>query len=76
MRQICFCGVVMNTHPNTTTIPIASTARLVKVPQAAEMLSLSIPTLRRLIKRGEIRVNRKTRHCLIPISEVERFASF
>ncbi len=39
------------------------------------MLALSIPTLRRLIKRGEIRVNRKTRHCLIPISEIERFAA-
>lgn len=39
------------------------------------MLALSIPTMRRLIKRGEIRVNRKTRHVLIPRSEIERFAA-
>jgi excisionase family DNA binding protein len=65
----------MNTPQHNNTTPAGISARLVKVPQAAEMLALSIPTLRRLIKRGEIRVNRKTRHCLIPISEVERFAS-
>lgn len=60
-------------HTPTQSRPSATI--LVKVPQAAEMLALSIPTLRRLIKRGEIRVNRKTRHCLIPISEIERFAA-
>jgi excisionase family DNA binding protein len=65
----------MTTQTNTHKASAVFSARLVKVPQAAEMLALSIPTLRRLIKRGEIRVNRKTRHCLIPISEIERFAS-
>jgi excisionase family DNA binding protein len=65
----------MNKHQHTNTTPAGLSARLVKVPQGAEMLALSIPTLRRLIKRGEIRVNRKTRHCLIPISEIERFAA-
>ena len=65
----------MRHFKTTTTVPAAISARLVKIPQGAEMLSLSIPTLRRLIKRGEIRVNRKTRHCLIPISEIERFAA-
>jgi len=68
-------GLMSHLHHTHTQSPTPS-IRLVKVPQAAEMLALSIPTLRRLIKRGEIRVNRKTRHCLIPISEVERFASF
>jgi len=68
-------GACVKTQHTTPTTPAVSTARLVKVPQAAEMLALSIPTLRRLIKRGELRVNRKTRHCLIPISEIERFAA-
>jgi excisionase family DNA binding protein len=49
--------------------------RLVTIATAATMLSLSVSTVRRLIKKGSIRCNRKTRHCLIPVSEIERFAS-
>jgi excisionase family DNA binding protein len=48
----------------------------VKIPEAAALLGVSIPTIRRAIDRGDIRVNRKLRHVLIPISELERFASF
>ena len=39
------------------------------------MLSLSVVSLRRLIKNGEIRPHRKTRHVLISRSEIDRFAS-
>jgi hypothetical protein len=52
-------------------LPILS----VKIPEAALMTSLSEKTLMRAIKRGDIRVTRKLRHKLIPISELERFLS-
>jgi excisionase family DNA binding protein len=39
------------------------------------MLSLSVASLRRLIRSGVIRAHRKTRHILISRSEIERFAS-
>jgi len=65
----------MSKHYTYTTVPTDNSARVVKVPQAAQMLSLSIPTIRRLITQGDLRVNRKTRHILIPVSEIERFAS-
>jgi excisionase family DNA binding protein len=44
----------------------------VKIDEAAEMLSLSVPTLRRLIANGSLKVSRKTRHLLIPIEEIKR----
>jgi excisionase family DNA binding protein len=44
----------------------------VKLSEAAEIVSLSIPTLRRLIANGSLKVSRKTRHVLIPVSELER----
>jgi excisionase family DNA binding protein len=43
--------------------------------EAAHMLSLSVVSLRRLIKSGTIRAHRKTRHILISRSEIERFAA-
>jgi excisionase family DNA binding protein len=52
--------------------PTSSKKLAVKIPEAAEMLSLSIPTLRRLIANGSLKVSRKTRHVLIPVSELER----
>jgi excisionase family DNA binding protein len=44
----------------------------VKLPEAAEMLSVSTQTVRRLISNGSLKVSRKTRHVLIPVSELER----
>ena len=48
---------------------------LYKIKEAAPILSLSVVSLRRLIKAGQIRVNRKTRHCLISKTEIDRFAA-
>jgi excisionase family DNA binding protein len=44
-----------------------------KLPDAAQYLSLSVPTVRRLIARGLLRPNRYTRHLLISIEECQRF---
>jgi excisionase family DNA binding protein len=44
----------------------------VKLSEAAEIVSLSIPTLRRMISNGSLKVSRKTRHVLIPMEELER----
>ena len=46
-----------------------------KVPEAAEVLGINAHTLRRLIDRGEIKVNRALRHPLVPVDELKRFAS-
>jgi excisionase family DNA binding protein len=48
---------------------------LYKIAEAAQMLSLSVVSLRRLIKSGAIRAHRRTRHILISKSEIERFAT-
>lgn len=48
---------------------------LYKIHEAAQMLSLSVVSLRRLIKTGAIRAHRKTRHILISRAEIERFAA-
>ncbi len=48
---------------------------LYKIAEAAQMLSLSVVSLRRLIKSGAIRAHRRTRHILISKGEIERFAS-
>jgi len=45
----------------------------VKLREAAEYLSVSPITLRRLIRRGLITPNRALRHILIPIAELDRF---
>jgi excisionase family DNA binding protein len=59
-----------------TTPTLANVQRLtIKIPEAASLLGVSIPTIRRAIERGDIRVNRKLRHVLIPLAEIERFAS-
>lgn len=44
----------------------------VKIPEAAEMLSVSAQTVRRMVANGTLKASRKTRHVLIPISELER----
>jgi hypothetical protein len=44
-----------------------------KIKQAAEYLSISPASLRRLIKRGLIKPNLALRHVLIPVVELDRF---
>jgi excisionase family DNA binding protein len=44
-----------------------------KLKPAAEYLSLSPMSMRRLIKRGLIKPNRLTQHILISIAELNRF---
>jgi excisionase family DNA binding protein len=44
-----------------------------KVSGAARFLDVSIPTMRRLIKKGEITPIRKLRHLLIPMSELTQW---
>jgi hypothetical protein len=44
-----------------------------KLKPAAQYLSLSPMSMRRLIKRGLIKPNRLTRHILISIAELGRF---
>lgn len=44
-----------------------------RIKEAADELGISETSVRRLIKRGEIRANRKLRHILIPPTELERF---
>ena len=43
-----------------------------KIREAATLLGVSESTIRRLIAAGELRVIRKLRHPLIPVSELER----
>lgn len=53
---------------NGTELPL-----LLKVPQAATLLGLSISSIDRLIGRGELKPIVKLRHRLIPRNEIERF---
>ena len=46
--------------------------RLESIEQAAERLSVSTVTVRRLIKNGDIRAVRVSKRVLIPTSELER----
>lgn len=48
---------------------------LLKISEAAELLGISTASVRRLVARGELAVNRKLRHVLIPRTEIERFAN-
>lgn len=43
-----------------------------KIQEAAKILGVSQSTIRRLIAAGELRVIRKLRHPLIPVSELEK----
>jgi len=60
---------------NTTPIPAdAYASRLAyKINEACALIGVSHQTIRRAITRGDIRVSRKTRHVLIPRTELERF---
>jgi excisionase family DNA binding protein len=65
----------MQTPSNPTSSTTYTDRHLFKLTEAAHMLSLSVVSLRRLIKSGTIRAHRKTRHILISKSEIERFAA-
>jgi excisionase family DNA binding protein len=47
----------------------------VKLREAAYLLSCSPSTLRRAIRRGELKARRWMRHIVISQDEIERFAS-
>lgn len=64
--------------PTKLTVPevnIPSGRLTLKVPEAAALLGVNPQTVRRLIERGLIKAIRATRHPLIPVSEIQRFAS-
>lgn len=48
-------------------------AGALKLKDAARYLSVSVPTIHRLVERGMLRPNRAIRHLLFPISELRRF---
>jgi len=56
-------------YPETT----ANLRRAHRIKEVAEIIGISESSIRRLIKRGEIRAINKLRHILIPASEIERF---
>ena len=45
---------------------------MVNLQEAAEMMSMSVQSVRRLISNGSLKASRKTRHILIPVSELVR----
>ncbi|MCE9543631.1 MAG: helix-turn-helix domain-containing protein [Verrucomicrobia bacterium] len=66
----------MKTTQTTTTAHSALPERLTyKINECAAIGGVSHQTIRRAIARGDIRVNRKTRHLLVPRTELERFLS-
>ena len=52
--------------------PVSARKLMVNSQEAAEMMSMSVQTVRRLISNGSLKASRKTRHILIPVSELER----
>jgi excisionase family DNA binding protein len=56
----------------TNTVPLTERASF-QLPQAADYLSLSITTIRRLIKRGLIQPLPGIRHVVIERAECDRF---
>jgi excisionase family DNA binding protein len=65
----------MSTYIQYKNGSVLADRHLYKLNEAAGMLSLSVVSLRRLIKSGAIRPHRKTRHILISRAEIERFAA-
>lgn len=56
-----------------TALETKSRPGALKIREAAEYLSISQISLRRLICRGLIKPNRSLRHLLIPVVELDRF---
>jgi excisionase family DNA binding protein len=44
-----------------------------QLPEAADYLGVSTITVRRLVQRGLLKPNRKIRHLLFPVKELNRF---
>lgn len=44
-----------------------------KLRDAADYLSLSVPTIHRLVRRGLLKPNRATRLLIFPLAELDRF---
>ena len=66
---------VANVSVNTTANSAYGAVPLVgafTMKEAAIYLSVSVPTMVRLLERGIIRSNRMTRHHLFPVSELDR----
>jgi excisionase family DNA binding protein len=61
-------------HRRKNEVPLTERASF-QLPQAADYLSLSVTTIRRLIKRGLIHPLPGIRHIVIPRSECDRFLS-
>jgi excisionase family DNA binding protein len=66
---------LLHAHPERvkTTNEDSIQAQALKTKQAARRLNLSDKTVRDLVKRGLLRANRKTRHLIFAVSELERF---
>ena len=60
---------MIKTHLNP---PGTSSRRAYKLNEAAAILGISGTSLRRLIKRGEIKPCRVLRHVLVPVTEIDR----
>lgn len=43
------------------------------IPEAAQMIGVSVVTIRRLLRRGKLRCLDSLRHKIIPLVEIERF---
>jgi excisionase family DNA binding protein len=59
--------------PQTKNVPSPAPRGALKVQPAADFLSLSKPSIYRLVARGLLKPNRATRHLLFPVAELERF---
>jgi excisionase family DNA binding protein len=57
----------------TTNENLVQEVTALKTKQAARRLSVSEKTIRDLVQRGLLRPNRKTRHLLFPVAELDRF---
>jgi excisionase family DNA binding protein len=66
-------------YPTRPSAAVASKAELprlcYKLDESAHILGVSPVTIRRAIKDGRLKANRKLRHVLIPASELIKFAA-
>jgi excisionase family DNA binding protein len=63
-------GVSMS---KSKTLPAQQRVGALKLKPAAHYLSLSKPSIYRLVARGLLKPNRATRHLLFPVAELDRF---
>jgi excisionase family DNA binding protein len=73
LREPEFCQLAPRREsPPPKPAVVSTKSLLVTSSEAAEMMSVSIQTIRRLINRGSLKASRVTRNILIPVSELER----